>query len=60
MSALSPDILMDPDTLDLPAFSRHVAGMEVTAQRVVFLGGGGDAERAKRPAAPVQQERMPF
>lgn len=34
MSALSPDVLMDPDTLDLPAFTQHAAGIEVTAQRV--------------------------
>lgn len=34
MSGSSPDILMDPVTEDLPAFSRHVSGMAVIAQRV--------------------------
>lgn len=29
-----PDVLMDPDTLDLPDFTRHEAGMAVIAQRV--------------------------
>lgn len=34
MSARSPDILMDPDTLDLPSFTRHEAGEAIIAQRV--------------------------
>lgn len=34
MSARSPDILMDPDTLDLPDFTRHASGLEIIAQRV--------------------------
>lgn len=34
MSGTSPDILMDPVTGDLPAFARHVSGMEIIAQRV--------------------------
>jgi hypothetical protein len=40
---MSLDILMDPDTLDLPDFTRHSTGVAVVAQRVrarleTFLG----------------------